>query len=628
MKTKKVLKREVLREIHRFTVVRLVMVVLIVTASALASGPREITNNQQGTNRGTPASVAERRKQLSDLLAEQWEHTMRTSPEWASMLGDKRFNDKLSDVSEKAVYDDLEEEKKFLKRFEAIDTTGFPEQEALNRTLMVRNIKLDLEGARFKEWEMPVTQFGGLHINAPQLVPVLPFDTVKDYEDYITRLKNLPKQFDDTMDLMRKGASDHLVPPKILLEQVGKQSATIEHTKPEESPFMEPAKKFPTSFAVEEKTRLEQQMLAAVRDRVTPAYVKFTKFVSEDYAPHGRSEPGLWALPEGDVRYAFAVRQSTTTDLTPEQIHQLGLQEVARDQAAMLKIAQKLGYSDLKAFNAAVGTNPALHPKSRQELLDLYRKYVDQMWSKLPQLFGRLPKAKAEVLPVESYREKESAAAQYVTGTPDGKRPGHIMVNTGDYEKRTLLDVETTAYHEGVPGHHMQLSIAQELPTLPPFRQHAFYIAYQEGWGLYSERLGEEVGFYQDPYSMYGHLQDDLLRAIRLVVDTGFHYKHWSRQQVVDYFHANSGIDEPDVQSETDRYIAWPAQALGYKIGQLKIIELREHAKKELGDKFDIRGFHDEVLDGGALPLDVLELRINSWIATQKQSASKVASAN
>jgi uncharacterized protein (DUF885 family) len=356
---------------------------------------------------------------------------------------------------------------------------------------------------------------------------------------------------------------------------------------------------------------------------VLPAYVKFTKFVTEEYVPHGRSEPGVWALPEGDARYAFAVKQATTTNLTPAEIHEIGLKEVARDQAAMLKVAQKLGFSDLKSLNASVATNPALHPKSRQEILDLYRKYIDQMWLKLPELFGRLPKAKVEVLPVETYREKEASGAQYNEGTPDGKRPGHVMVNTGDYEKRTTLDVETTAYHEGVPGHHMQVSIAQELPTLPPFRQHAFYIAYGEGWALYSERLGEEVGFYQDPHSMYGHLQDDLLRAIRLVADTGYHYKHWTRQQVVDYFHANSGIDEPEVQSETDRYVAWPGQALGYKIGQLKIIELREKARKELGGKFAIRGFHDEVLSGGALPLDVLEQRIDSWTAAQKRAGSK-----
>jgi uncharacterized protein (DUF885 family) len=616
MRIMKMRERKVSRGFYRL------LGVFVVTLGALAGAPLVLTGNWHGPKSEGASGVAERRQQLSTLLTEQWDYVMRTNPEWASILGDKRFNDKSSDVSEKAVYADIEKRKKFLKRFEAIDTDGFPEQETLNKTLMVRNIRLELEGVGFKDWEMPVTQFGGIHIDTPQLVSVLSFDTVKDYEDYITRLKNLPKQFDDTMDLMRKGVSDRLVPPKILLEQVAKQSATLANTKPEESPYMEPANKFPASFPAEDKTRLQQEMLGVVRDQITPVYAKFTKFVTEGYVPHGRTDPGVWALPDGDARYAFAVKQTTTTSLTPGQIHEIGLQEVARDQAAMLKVAQKLGYSDLKSLNAAVGTNSSLHPKSRQELLDLYRKYIDQMWLKLPDLFGRLPRAKVEVLPVESYREKEASAAQYVDGTPDGKRPGHVMVNTGDYEKRTLLDVETTAYHEGVPGHHMQISIAQELPTLPAFRQHAFYIAYGEGWALYAERLGEEVGFYQDPYSMYGHLQDDLLRAIRLVVDTGFHYKHWSRQQVVDYFHANSGIDEPDVQSETDRYIAWPAQALGYKIGQLKIIELRERARKELGDKFNLRSFHDETLSGGALPLDVLELRINNWIAAQKQAAS------
>jgi uncharacterized protein (DUF885 family) len=566
-------------------------------------------------------SLESRRKQLNDLLAEQWEYNLRTNPEYASVLGDKRYNDKLSDVSEKAVYANLEQDRKFLARFKAIDTTGFPEQEALNKALMVRRLETELEGARFKEWEMPVTQFGGLHIESPQLVSVLSFETVKDYEDYIARLRLLPRAFDQTMDLMRKGMADHLMPPKILLEQVAKQSGQIANNKPEESPFMEPAKKFPASFSDQDKKRLHDQMLEAVRNRVTPVYVKFTKFVTEEYAPKGRAEPGLWALPDGDARYAYAVKLGTTTNLTPEQIHEIGLQEVAKDRAAMLKIAQKFGYQELKAFDAANEANPNLHPKSREEMLDLYRKYVDQMWAKLPQMFGRLPKAKVEILPVEAYREKEAAGASYVDGTPDGKRPGHIMVNTGDYAKRSTLDIETTAYHEGVPGHHLQISIAQELPTLPPFRQHGFYIAYIEGWALYSERMGVEVGFYQDPYSMYGHLQDDLLRAIRLVVDTGFHSKHWTRQQVVDYFHDNSGIDEPTVQSETDRYMAWPAQALGYKLGQLKLIELREHAKQELGNKFDIRDFHDEVLSGGPLPLDVLQTRIDTWIAAQKAGA-------
>jgi len=602
--------------------------VALLVCAGVAGLPRIVLSKAHSATGGRPATIEERRKQLKDLLAEQWEYTMRTSPEWASMLGDKRYNDKSSDESEKAVYADQEASRNFLERFEAIDTTGFPEQEMLNKKLMVRDLKLGLEGARFKDWEMPVTQYFGIQINLPELVSVLPFDTVKDYEDYVTRLQNMPKKFDDVTDRMRKGVADHLIPPKILLEQATRQTEKIASSKPEDSPFMDPTKKFPASFSTEDKARLQQKMLEVLRSRVTPAYEKFAKFLREEYAPQGRSEPGLWALPDGEARYAHAIRDLTTTDLAPELIHEIGLREVARDQAEMLKVAKKLGFSDLKSFNEAARANPALHPKSRQELLDLYRKYVDQMWLKLPQLFGRLPKAKVEVLPVEGFREKEASKADYVTGTPDGNRPGHIMVNTGEFEKRTLMEVECVAYHEGVPGHHMQLSIAQELPELPPFRQQEFYSAYIEGWGLYAERLGEEEGFYQDPYGRYGYLQADLQRAMRLVADTGLHDQHWTRQQVVDYFHANSGIDEPTVQSETDRYIAWPAQALGYKIGQLKFIELRQKAEKELGTKFDLKAFHDRALDGGALPLDFLEARISAWIEEQKQAGVKSAGAN
>ncbi len=559
-----------------------------------------------------------RRGQLKALLSEQWEYNLRENPEFASMLGDKRYNDKLSDFSEKHVHADLEMTRKFLARFEAVDTTGFPEQEALDQALMARQLREALEGARFKDWEQPVSQFSGIHIQAPQLVTVLPFDTVKDYDDYIARLKQLPLAFPQITDLMKHGLADQLMPPKNLLEQVAKQAEGLARTRPEESPFLQPAAKFPASFSRKDKARLRQAMLAAIRDGVTPAYVRFTRFVAEDYAPHGRAEPGLWALPDGEARYAFAVKQATTTDLTPAEIHALGLAEVARDRAAMLQIARQLGFADLRSFDASIQKNPALHPKTRQEMVDLYRKYNDAMWLKLPRLFGRLPRAKVEVMPVEAYREKEASGAQYEGGTPDGKRAGHIKVNTSDLAHRTTLDVETTAYHEGVPGHHLQISIAQELPSLTPFRQHAFYIAYAEGWALYSERLGEELGAYQDPYSLYGHLQDDLLRAIRLVADTGFHALRWNRQQVVDYFHENSGIDEPNVQSETDRYMAWPAQGLGYKIGQLKFIALRERAQKALGDKFDVRGFHDEALSGGAMPLDVLDARMAAWTAAQK----------
>ena len=569
-----------------------------------------------------PAGLEARRKALNDLLHERWEYTMRTSPIYASILGDKRYNDKLDDFSQQAIDEDLKQARIFLDRFEAIDTTGFPEQEALNKQLMVRDLKMNLEGARFKPWEMPVNQSDGIHIDAPQLVSILSFDSVKDYEDYISRLKLLPILFDQNIVQMRKGMAEGLIPPKILLEKVVTQANGIATTPVDQSPFAHPFDKFPDAIPEADRKRLRAAGLAAIKDSVVPAYVKFTAFVRDEYAPKGRTEPGAWSLPDGDAWYAFRVKESTTTNLLPEEIHQLGLQQVADIETRMIAVVNQLGYKDMKSFKAAVDANPKLHAQSREEILDLYRKYEDQMYARLPQLFGRLPKAKLEVMPVEEFREKEASDASYVDGTADGSRPGHIMVNTGDFAKRTLLDIETTAYHEGVPGHHMQISIAQELPELPMFRQHEEYTAYVGGWALYSERLGKEIGFYQDPYSYYGHLQDDMLRAIRLVVDTGFHYKHWTRQQVVDYFHAHSAIDEVTVQSETDRYMAWPAQALGYKIGQLEILKLRQYAKDQLGGKFDIRAFHDEVLSGGALPMDVLSTRIHQWTAQQKVQAA------
>ncbi len=571
-----------------------------------------------------PASdLQARRDALDKLLAEQWEYSLSHAPEFASILGDKRWNDQISDFSQAAIDADHARTRDFLQRFEAVDTTGFPEQEALNKALMVRNLKEELEGAKLKPWLMPVNQISGIHLLVAQFPSLLTFTTVKDYDDLITRYKKLPRSFDQTIDHMRAGMAAGLMPPKFLLEKVAAQVDGLVSTPAEKSPFAAPLEKFPKEIPAAEQTRIREQMLAAINGSLLPAYVKLGKFVKEEYLTRGRTEPGLWSLPDGEARYAFAVKESTTTNLTPEEIHRIGLREVTRIEGEMAKVAKQLGYADVKALNAAIEADPKRHFHSRQEILDLYKHYIDQMYGKLPELFGRLPKAKVEVVPVEEFREKEASAAQYDTGAPDGSRPGRVQVNTGDAEHRKTISTESTAYHEGVPGHHMQLSIAQELPTLPPFRQQGGYTAFAEGWALYSERLGKEVGFYQDPYSDYGRLQDEMLRAIRLVVDTGFHYKHWTRDQVVRFFHDHSGIDEVEVQSETDRYIVWPGQALAYKVGQLKITELRERAKKALGPRFDIRKFHDEVLGAGALPLDVLERRIDQWIQSEASRGSR-----
>jgi uncharacterized protein (DUF885 family) len=565
------------------------------------------------------SSLETRRKALKDLIAEEWEYRMRTNPEYASILGDKRYNDQVSDLSLAAVEQRQRDARAFLQRFQAIDTTGFSDQEALNKRLIVRDLEQGLEDARYKTYEMPVNQFEGFHLNAAQFPSLLAFTSEKDYRDYIARLHKLPMSFDQIAERMRAGMKDGLMPPKFLLEKVASQAAGIAAVSAADSPFSEPLKKIPESITGEARESIQRDLMAAVENDVLPAYRKFAAFVRDEYAPHGRTEPGLWSLPNGAARYTLAVRESTTTKLTPEEIHQLGLRQVRDIETQELAIAKKLGFSDLKSLRASINSDPKLRVKSAEEILELYRKYTDQMYNKLPELFGRLPKGHMQVKQTEAFREKEAAGADYQQGTPDGSRPGRVNVNTYEWEKRTTPEIESTAYHEGVPGHHMQIALAQELPALPPFRQHEFYIAYTEGWALYAERLAKEIGFYQDPYSDYGRLESEMLRAIRLVVDTGVHHKKWTRQQMVDFFHEHSNISEPEVQAETDRYIAWPAQALGYKIGQLTILELREKAKKELGPKFDLRRFHDEVLGGGALPMDVLTERVEAWIAKERE---------
>ncbi|MBI3477748.1 MAG: DUF885 domain-containing protein [Acidobacteria bacterium] len=564
-------------------------------------------------------NVETRRVELNRLLADEWEYTLRTQPELATHVGDNRYNDRLSDFSDKAIAEDQEHSRQSIKRFEAIDTTGFPEQEKLNQALMVRSLRESIEEARFKSWEMPATQFGGVHLGYASLPFDSPFRNVKDYGDYLSRLHQIPRVLEQATAHMREGLRDRLMPPKYLLEKVSVQAQQIADSPLEKNPFTEPLRKFPDSITAQERQRLRTDLENSVKNEVAPAYAKFAKFVREEYAPHGRLDPGVWALPDGEARYRFAVRHQTTTAMTAEQIHDLGLKSVTEIEGEMLKIARTQGFSDLKSFNAHLKQDPNVRAKSGKQLLDLYAQYRDQMYEKLPQLFGRLPKNKLAVVPMESYRSADSVPADYSTGAGDGSRPGRINVNEYAPEKRLLLNVEAIAYHEGVPGHHLQLSIARELEGLPPFRKYDLDVnAFSEGWAFYSERLGKEVGFYREPYSDYGRLQNEMWRAVRWVVDTGVHSRHWTRQQMVDFFHEHTAMDDQNIETEVDRYIAWPGQALSYKMGQRKILELRERAQRDLGAKFDLRAFHDAVLDQGPLPLDILETKIDGWTAGQK----------
>lgn len=558
-------------------------------------------------------SVADRLAEQNALFDEQYESDLKNSPERATAFGDYRYNDQLNDFSLDGVLKRHQTDEVFLKRLEAIPTTGFSDQDQLSHDLLQRVLQQRITDFDLKEYEMPINQQGGIHTNLADLPQGMPFDSVKHYEDYIARLHQIPRALDQVTEVLRAGMKDKLMPVRFLAEKIPAQCEGIISA----DPFLRPTKKYPASFTEEDKKRLTQGITDAINTDVLPAYKKFAEFVRTDYAPQGRTTLSVMSLSDGPRRYENDIYARTTTHMTADEIHQLGLREVDRIEAEMTVIAKKEGFSDLASFQASLKTNPKYKPTSSEQILDDFRKYIAQMEPKLPQLFGLLPKSPVTVEAIPEFQA--SAATHYVTGTPDGKRPGRVVVATSHYEDRSLIDDEAVAYHEGVPGHHMQLSVQQQLEGLPKFRLHGLgFNAYIEGWALYAEQLGKEVGFYQDPVSDYGRLSSELFRAVRLVVDTGIHAKGWSRDQVVEYMRKSGAVDEPTIQAETDRYISWPAQALSYKLGQLKIRELREHAEKELGPKFDIRKFHDEILDGGTLPLDLLEARTNKWIQEQK----------
>ena len=559
-------------------------------------------------------SVSARSADLSALFKDIWEDDLKSSPEFASSIGDRRYNDQLSDLSPRALNDKLARRRDYLARLSAIDTTGLSDQEKLSAQLMLRELIETEEASRFKEWEIPVNQFHGIHTDLAAEIVDWPFETVKDYDDYIARLHKMPNQLRQATENLMAGIDDGRVQPAYLMEKVLKQTQDLAGQAPAKSAFATPLGKFPAAISADDRKRITQETLAAIQDDVLPAYVRFAKFMQAVEIPAGRKDPGIWATKDGDAYYAFCVRRSTTMDKTPAEIHQIGLDEVKRDEAEMLAIVKKLGYPDIKSFGAAMAKDPKQHPTSKEELLDRYRKYEAQMKPKLPELFGHLPKAQLEVVEMPEYLGKDQAAAWYAQGTANGSRPGRVNINTYNFAGRALAPIEAVSYHEGIPGHHLQISIAEELTGIPEFRKYLGYTAFVEGWALYAERLGKEIGFYQDPISDYGRLEADEWRAIRLVVDTGVHSQHWTRQQMVDYFHDHSTIDETNVQAEVDRYIAWPGQALGYKMGQLKVLELRARAKSALGPKFDLKAFHDVVVGAGALPMDVLEQRVDAWI--------------
>jgi uncharacterized protein (DUF885 family) len=531
-------------------------------------------------------TVADRVAKQNALFEEYYQAGLKNFPERATLYGDYRYNSQLGHVSLAEIARQHAEADDFLARLRAISTDGMSDKDLLSHRIVEKQLEREDVNYALKNYEMPVNQQNGVHTRLADLPNAVPFDSVPHYQDYISRLHQISRVLEQTTEVMRQGEKDHLMPPKLVLEKLPGQCDGIIAA----NPFLEPTK-------------------------------KFAEFLRAEYDPKGRTELTIESLTDGKRRYAEAVKTMTTVNVPPADIHDIGLKEVARITAEMTKLAQSQGYKDLASFREAVNNDPKWKPTSEQQILDDYKKYIHQMEPKLPELFGLLPKSPVTVEPIPEFAK--AAATHYVPGTPDGKRPGRVVVAVSNPTKRTLVDDEAVAYHEGVPGHHLQISIAQTLEGLPKFRLHGFLSAYAEGWALYSEVLGKEIGFYEDPVSDYGRLNSEMLRAVRLVVDTGIHDKNWSRHQVIDYMHAND-INDALAQTEADRYIAWPGQALAYKMGQLTILKLRDEAKTQLGEKFDLKAFHDEILNGGSMPLDLLQERVETWIKSQAAQNQQV----
>jgi len=558
------------------------------------------------------ASVESRLATQNALFTEFWETSLKLNPTQATAVGDYRYNDKLGDNSLAGIAKRHDITAGFLARVKAISTDGFGEEDRTSHDLLQRTLQEQIDDFDLKDYEMPMSSMGGAHTQLADLPNAVPLDSVKHYEDYIARLHQIPTVLKQSEDVLRAGLKDHLVVVKFVADKVPTQVNGIAAA----NPFVTIAlRKMPATFSDEDKKRLSDAITSTVNNEVLPAYKQFAEFVSKEYAPNGRTTLSVESLPDGKRRYQAAIRRFTTTSLTPAEIHKIGLAEFDRIVGEMTALAKANGFADLASFREHVENDPKYKPASEQAILDDFDRDIKQMRTKLPQLFTLIPAAPVTVEAIPEFQK--GAATHYQTGTPDGKRPGRVSVAVSDYKNRTMLNDEAVAYHEGIPGHHMQLSVQQTLTGLPEFRKHGGNSGYTEGWALYAEQLGKEVGFYQDPGSDYGRLRSELFRAVRLVVDTGIHDMGWTRDQVVQYMRDSHAVDEPTIQSETDRYISGPAQACSYKLGQLKIRELRGRAQKQLGAKFDIRTFHDAILAGGSLPLDLLDARITRWIARQ-----------
>jgi uncharacterized protein (DUF885 family) len=566
---------------------------------------------------------AERAAQLQALYADYWEASLALNPLQATFVGDARYNDQLPDFftaefrAREAAFN-----REWREKALAIGKDGLGGQDLLSYEIFMNELDSAIEGERFPDWKQPLNQFRNLTGMFAQLgsgSSAQPFKTVQDYDNWLARANQVPVLMASMQANMRTGMADGVVQPKVLMLKVIPQIDALIKDKPEDTLFWRPIAEMPADFSDEDKARLTEAYRALIADKLMPAYRELRAFVNDQYLPACRDTVSLSALPDGEAWYAYRVKQSTTTDLTPAQIHDIGLAEVARIQGEMDAVMQQTGFTGTRAeFFTFVSEDKQFEFGSEEELLTAYRALEAKVNERVDELFSLKPKAPFEIRPVEPFRAQSAAGGSYMRPSEDGTRPGIFYVNTYDLPTRKRWDAESLFLHEAIPGHHFQIALQQELTGLPKFRRFGGETAFTEGWGLYAESLGKDLGVYTDPYQYFGRLQAELWRAIRLVVDTGLHSKGWTREQVIDYMKANSATSDTEATAETERYIAIAGQALAYKIGELRIKELRAGAEAELGEKFDVRGFHAEVLQDGSVPLAVLEAKVDRWIASKK----------
>ncbi|HEU4886782.1 MAG TPA: DUF885 domain-containing protein [Thermoanaerobaculia bacterium] len=571
------------------------------------------------------AASAESEK-LNKLIAEDWQWQLRDNPENATYLGERGHDDRLADRSPAAWQKRREHNREMLRRIEAIDRAKLSVNDRLNYDLFLLQTKMAVEGDRFPTELVPVHQMNGIYIVLGELAQQIPRDTVKDHENFLARMRAFPRAVDETIALMQRGLAEGLTPPRVIVKDVAEAIANQIADDPAKSPIYVLAfTNFRPSIPRPEQERLQKEAQQVLRADVLPAFRKLHQYWTSEYEPKTRETIGWTSVPQGKEWYPYLVRQQTTTELTPDEIHAIGLSEVKRIRREMEKIRAETGFTGtLEEFFTFLRSDPRFYYKTREELLVAYRNLSKQIDPELTRLFGRIPRLPYGVIPIPAYSEKTNTTAYYTPGSPESHRPGYYYVNLYDLPSRPKWEMEALSLHEAVPGHHFQIALAQELEELPAFRRNAGFTAFVEGWGLYAESLGPELGMYTDPYSRFGQLTYEMWRAVRLVVDTGMHAKGWTRQQAIDFFVANSSKPLHDIEVEIDRYLAWPGQALAYKLGELKIKELRANAERELGPAFDVRAFHDQVLGAGPLPLSVLETRMKEWVKTRKSGAKAI----